>query len=733
MDKTPIKKIKTSCAFPILSYDVDVYYNEVRKASGIAFIILELIQKGRNSNEKLSNMLMRFGIPSELHCIFASEIELLVQNQILNSRESVYVLMNKHNFENARINDFTITEKGKKLFAEGAIPTGREGRKTPKIFYSPVYQRYSLKTSGMLSNIESSFLGNGFLDNVKINVTESSIEDYIASVQTDALVGLKEKEMIVRARMGLPNKLIEKRESNMEIAIFDDRVDFTFSTAEENAFFEQYYSSDLMTKCMLMKSKYKFDNDVPSVDWNSINPSNAYTPEEARKQSKNMCDIFLNRGNYGYIGHDKALLMDNSSRYLDMLGENVEFALLSKSGCKAYMPINARIPCKMLGDVFEINLLVEVTPSNDHLRSILMAMYDDCVKQPYSNDQCKTVGYISTWLNESSIIHGYAVSKMNEAVEDDDKVEMILKLNSILSNNKDWADCFKEISESLFNDYINSITIDNVAYVCGVIAPLCKAMNMPKKVYVKDVAGMLKRNESSGLVYEALMVSGFDEVDALSTVNVIDNLASRVLDRVPIDGGAELFNKFAVLSSNMWKLCDMLGVDNLANYTLRDDYNIDEFFNAFDTYKDAKKYIKKYEAYAKAQYKQIEMYESIIENTHEVLSIERTAASHPEKITKEYIDRSLSRGSYPEVISNLLIKAQYDLRILLSLDNTYKADEIIIKAKDEGLISKDEADLLHELRICRNGFQHPETKKAFYSKEKAEKWRDIVFALNGKK
>ena len=45
MADNAIKKIKTSCPFPMLLYKASVRYNEVRKASGIAYILLELIQK----------------------------------------------------------------------------------------------------------------------------------------------------------------------------------------------------------------------------------------------------------------------------------------------------------------------------------------------------------------------------------------------------------------------------------------------------------------------------------------------------------------------------------------------------------------------------------------------------------------------------------------------------------------------------------------------------------------
>ena len=59
MELKPIKKIKTSCPFPMLEYKVDVLYNEVRKASGIAYILLELIQKSAMGNEKIAEVALR--------------------------------------------------------------------------------------------------------------------------------------------------------------------------------------------------------------------------------------------------------------------------------------------------------------------------------------------------------------------------------------------------------------------------------------------------------------------------------------------------------------------------------------------------------------------------------------------------------------------------------------------------------------------------------------------------
>ena len=45
MEEKIIKQFKTSVPFPLLIYKTNITYNEVRKASGIAYILLDLMQK----------------------------------------------------------------------------------------------------------------------------------------------------------------------------------------------------------------------------------------------------------------------------------------------------------------------------------------------------------------------------------------------------------------------------------------------------------------------------------------------------------------------------------------------------------------------------------------------------------------------------------------------------------------------------------------------------------------
>ena len=206
-----------------------------------------------------------------------------------------------------------------------------------------------------------------------------------------------------------------------------------------------------------------------------------------------------------------------------------------------------------------------------------------------------------------------------------------------------------------------------------------------------------------------------------------------VLERETIVSETMLASKYKTVSVNLWKLNDMLGIESSAEYTLRDDYNTDEFFNAYGTLQSAIKSIEKYKQFAPKQYELLGRYLAIFEPIHEILSIERTASSNPEKITKKYIDEHVVRGKYKDAICDLLVKLQYDLRKLLQADREIQANELIDNAVVNQLISKPQADALHKLRMCRNGFQHPERKQILFDKPTIENWRDIVFMIGGQK
>lgn len=729
MNDSTMKIIKTSCPFPMLCYPVTVRYNEVRKASGIAYILLELMQQSAMREENIGTVLLRFGIPADLHYLFAKELSSLVATGIVETVIGASYIERPEYFGEMRMGDFSLTAKGRKMFAEGAIPTGEERAKKADLFYRPATRKYEYYCPQSYAPLHTSFLGESFLDAVACDV--SDMEDYIRS--TKDKVGLKKEELVAGISYEEPKKLAVKTEDNLSIEIGRYGVRFVFESTDEQAFFQKYYSSALMSAGMLMKNKYKFPIEVPTVNFETIKADNLYIPDEAKKQAERPCRIFLCRGRLDVARTDNGLRFANAGELLDILNPNAEFALLDLAGCKYDSPLNVRIPCKDFDDVFELQMLVETTADGDTFDKLLWTILQRCYAEEITSESGKIVLYVAEVKKSPEYLRKYATVKVAQAATEEEKIEVLLKINIAFEKHPDWKASFAELSEDIFNEYVEKVDLTSALERYSVISPLRRAMDMSDAEFISRFSKTMREKESPELVYQALESLSLDEQLILPLTNVVEPLMNALLERTRIDGTTELEQKYALLSSNLWKLCDMLGIEDLTDYSLRDDYNVDAFFDVFSTFENARKSVEKYRKYAKEQYEMLDRYTAVFAPVQEVLSIERTAAEHPEKITEKHIDEQIARGRFNTAVSNLFMKAQYDLRRMLSIDSSFSANDLIDEAKTKKAISREAADSLHKLRMCRNSLQHPESRRVSFDRAMLEGWRDLVFSLKGDK
>lgn len=734
MEEKLIKQIKTQCPFPLLIYKTHIKYNEVRKASGIAYILLELISK-LQTDMRFQEALLKFGIPVELHSIFGKELAGLINTEIIQSIYSSAHFENPKYFGEIKLNEVSLTQKGQKLFREGAIPTGVEKEKAKDIFFSPVTHKFDVQWDTSYSPLANCFLGEEILDNVEIDI--SGLEDYLNANTTK--VGLKTEERIISFETEEPQKMNVRTEDNITMNIYPSHMEFTFTKTAENAFFNKYYSSAIMTRGMMMKDKFKFpnmDGILQTVAISGIhNLTGLYLPNEFIKQTRRPCVIFLLRGNVN-VERDDAIVLDRrlSCELLDKIDKNAEFALLDTSACKYYCAVNVEMPCVNFGNTFMLPLLTESSIESNTLQEVLEELFEIYSKKPIDEDAGMVVAYAVDRLNRPEYFGKYISEKLQSVAKVDEKIEVLLKFDLLFKKHSAWKPYFKEAATQLYNESIDEVAIENIIYKNTVLTPLKEKLQILNIDYARRFSEKICKTESAEIVYEALDSAGFSDTDILSIVNVIETFMTAVLQNVKIVSETVLASKYKTVQSNLWKLNDMLGIESSAEYTLRDDYNADNFFNAYDTLQSAVKAVEKYKPFAPKKYESLRRYIEIFEPIHELLSIERTSSSHPEKITKQYIDSYIARGKYKDAICDLLVKLQYDLRKLLNADSTVAVNILIDEARNKGLIDRAQVDMLHKLRMCRNGFQHPESdKRISFDKPIIESWRDIVFMIGGQK
>ena len=734
MEEKVIKQIKTSCPFPLLLYKTSVKYNEVRKASGIAYILLDLIQKTATSSEKMGEVLLKFGIPKELHYIFGKEIANLIGTEILQSVYPATHFLNPNYFSEIMVKDISLTAKGRKMFTEGAIPTGAEKTKTKDIYFSPVTRKFDVESKVAYMPLAACYLGEEFLDNVDIDI--SGLEDYINANTTK--IGLKAEERMVSFETEEPKKLHVRKEDGMTIVIRPSGVEFSFGTSDETAFFYKYYSSALMTEGLLMKNNYKFVNalkeivSVPTVSITELDKAvNVHLPSDVQKQATRPCKVFVNKGRLGAERNDNVIKLDNdlSKILLDRIDGNAEFALVDNSAIHYYNALNVSMPCDKFGDTFEMQLLVESIASAEQYAEMVKAIFEVVKNKPFDAESGRTVLFVVDGLKDSNLFSEYVEAKLSALKTTDDKIELLMKMHAIFNKNAEWQAHFESFAVELFEASVEEIRLDNMIYKTTVLTPIKEALGMAEIDYITKFTKHIVKDEDSDLVYQALETAGFETNVILGVVNVIERYMQSVVIGQNILSETSLASKFQNVKINLWKLNDMLGIESVSDYTLKDDYNVDDFFNAYSTLQTSYKSIEKYKQYAAKEYAQVKQFMDIYEPIHDILSIERTASSHPDRITKKYINDYLAHGKYKEAICDLVVKLQYDLRELLSMGDEASAHDLIEEARSQRIIDGKQASNLHKLRMCRNGFQHPERTQIPFDKATIELWCEDVFSL----
>ena len=77
------------------------------------------------------------------------------------------------------------------------------------------------------------------------------------------------------------------------------------------------------------------------------------------------------------------------------------------SGCKYYSPYNVRIPCEKLGDILEIQLLVERKATADQFRAICEKVYEIYQDTEFDGEIRRVILYVVQALNDKTMLERY--------------------------------------------------------------------------------------------------------------------------------------------------------------------------------------------------------------------------------------------------------------------------------------------------------------------------------------
>lgn len=729
MDEKTLLKFKTQCPFPLLKYNVKFTYVKVEKPSGVAYIILELANKRSFEDEGIADLLLSFGIPKDLHHIFGSEIAALIDKDILQSNYSTESFSNPAYFSLIKMKDLRMTQKGKKLFEEGAIPTGEEGRKVAEIYYSPVNRNF-LFSDLKYEPLTSSFLGESFLD--KVEIDDSGLEDFLKANPTK--LGMKEEERLLNFEIDGVEKLQIRESERMEIDISRAGVSFSFPTNNEKNFFDRYYSGALMSQAFEVKDSYKFKDfsnapiSLPDEGLENLLDADRFVlASDIQKAAGEACAIFLSQNRIPLKTYKDALKVsyDLSRQLIDKIDTRAEFVLFRGTSIQYYMPLKVWMNCDSFSDRFALPLLVQKQVDETKKKEIYEDIFAHYKTLSFDEDVGRVISFLNKAYPERNIIKEYADSRVTDCNEDE--IDILLDMDRAFSSIAQWKPIFADKAHKIIDNSLTSVRLDNVIFKKGTLEPLRQKLGITNAEFARLFLNAIKSLGDEEVRYEALEDAGFSPDDILPLINIAKIYMGNVLGNEEIAGDNNLSSLYKVIESNMWNLNEMIGVKKYDDYSIKDDFNVDDFFNAYSTLSSMLKKVEKYRRYAPEEYGDMDKYFDIYNPIQEVLSIEKDSSSHPDRISKDYIDKLIARGKYKQVVCDLGVKLQYDLANILGVNET--AEKMIDLAYKRGLINRNAQNELHNLRKRRNDFLHPSSRNTQYGLESLEKWRDLVFQL----
>lgn len=314
-------KLNTSFQFPFFKLNEIVYYSEVTKPSGIAYMILVLINEAKNKDVLLSQLLETFGVSSELQTIFSEEIRKLSSQKIIKigTRDTFYgednyyyflPLYDESDFDNLKIGSLFFTEKGKKIFAEESIPTGAIKEEKVPIYFNIAMEELYFEIPRALEPrpLMDSALSEEFFSRFSCS---KNIEDFVnknkgikveikENGKNTKTFFIKKEEIITNVEDISQENWTGKYDCTLKIQ--NNSLSFAFNEKKVQMFFDNNFTSDIINNAINKKNKFQFKSaykeNLELSNYEDKKIVDLILPSELDNILKQKGQMLITRGNY---------------------------------------------------------------------------------------------------------------------------------------------------------------------------------------------------------------------------------------------------------------------------------------------------------------------------------------------------------------------------------------------------------------------------------------------------
>lgn len=710
-----IFNFETSMPFPLTRVTTEVHHTEVKKPSGVSYILLVIINESKDKKRKVRDLLIQFGVSIDLHPIFADEIQTLIND--LEIIECTPYQYNKQHFDEYTIGNFRFTTKGKKVFKEELIPSKNTVEDKEEYWFDPGRNQLMTKIPDdwQIGKIDYSELPNSFGEQFTYT-NNHEMEDFLNSQKGNGIC-VKKEEAITGVKILEQAFFFKTFPIQFEINLDSNDIDFRFEENNLKDFFDKHYLSEMKANCLSVKRKFKFSSAVHKVKNIDLkrNILGLHYPEMYEQFLRTEYSITITKGNYESKQRQHVFESPGSILKLSQLYETLHF---SKGKAIALAPLEISFNDRVNNAIVELPFLVEAELENDDIEVALRNLAETFVD--YKMDNVKDLYTVYSYLND----HQSLIDSYEEYFSDDieNNITVLKSIKDLVNINK-FEDWFKKKAIKLYKKYFDVISLDALDYQLTFGSWLIRYLSISDKTIIQKA---ISTNQDVGKIkiYDALEKVGFKQSDILKTLDLYSDFISYILGNTNLISQSKLFLKVETLKESFEKLKDLSGLKSIKHFTVKEDIDKKQYRETYLGFKQKLNEVEFPKNQNGIESKEFEEYISNFDYLYTLYSEEFAASNNPKDITRKQIEKKIKSHDYFSAVIYLSVKMEWILKEKLKLKG--KLYEMI-DSVDGSIVSQDEKQLLHQLRKERNNLVHPNGNRINIGNDDLGKIIEIVF------
>ena len=716
-----MQKFETSFAFPLIKMNTLITYTEVEKPTGISYFLLVLINEYSDKSVKISHLLKQFGVPNDLHELFADEIHALLKAEIITTEYGY----NKSYFQEYPLGKFQFTMKGKKVFLDEAIPSNINKTLKQAVYYNPALNQLTLTVDRDYGNIDTSVLGEAFFKQFSYPDNDL-IEEYYGTKKGNGL-SIKKEEIILSAIL----QNIDYNFITYPVTILieeNDQIGFEFEDMKIKAFFEKYYTKEMIKDLIQVKNKFTFTiPETIQTKLSTIAPYNhIYLPEaiKQKQNEKSLIDINLDR-----YPTNNAKLSYTSKPILAKINSAFAFVkIIDMNHAYGYIPAGITLSSHIFGPI-QLKLLIEMSLDNPQVKAILGDLVDQYKEFVYDDNEpwnYKSLLLLCKFSNSLPLIHS-KIDHWMINLSNDDQISILGKIKDKSVNEPLVYDFIKKKGLSLSDAYFSDINLDNLEVKLNNSGWIYKANKLSDIQVLQTIFSKMDVSKLNKIkLYNTLESLGYQSEDILTFMKDF------VLDIINDNKSSNGLSKLKLTLDNALKtLQSITGIKDPHNYAMKDVFQKTDFIDHYKVYSESLKSLSFIEKYNKGLLSVYNDFDRLFSNLNDLFVIERNALGNPKAINEKLIDSKINSGDLLSAVTNLYVKLSYICKTKLNINEDFVQMIQTLEKKD--YIDKDETAVLHQFRQYRNDLEHANEVKKALDKKDLQAVKSIVFKLEGMK